>query len=372
MKLAGIDVSNNNGTVDWHALRLQGEGELAFGFAKATDGRTYDDRFFAANWHGMRERGLHRGAYHYAEPQAAGSSAAAIRSAAQGEAEHFLSVLDHVGGVHAGDMPPALDLETSHGLTPQQLLLWVETWVERVHHHVGRPPIIYTGGFWKGSLAGIAHDHWGCPLWLAQYGPRAQVPPPWEHWTIWQYTSSGAVHGHAGPLDLNWFHSTRAELEKLAGGKAGAHAGAHAHPHVPHVPHPHLPHPHLPAHHHDAPAPPTHAHDGAPAHHHDAPAPPPHHDAPAPAAAHFSPVPAPPPPTAPPPAPDRVLQYGVQGPDVRMWQVRMYERGYVGMRTDGVFDAACAEQTRWFQLYLRLPATQRVDERVWRAAWTAP
>ena len=33
-----------------------------------------------------------------------------------------------------------------------------------------------------------------CPLWLAQYGPSAVLPPGWSAWSLWQYTD-GAQPG---------------------------------------------------------------------------------------------------------------------------------------------------------------------------------
>ena len=345
--LAGPDVSNYQGTIAWPRVRLSGH-ELAFAIAKSSEGTGFIDHTFVHNWHGIRERGLIRGAYHFATPGATRPSThSAILAEATHEAEHMLSVLHEVGGIGEGDLPPVLDLEVSHGLDASQLYAWVDTWVHVVASHVGRPPIIYTGGFWKSNLN--AHTHaFGCPLWLAQYAERPQLPRAWEHWTLWQFTDAGHVDGIAGHVDLSYFNGSMRELEELAGSRSRAHPGR-----LPqHAPASHAAH--VPAAHHAHQ--PQHAHAPQPAH-----ALAPHAE---PGEKHA--------PAAAPPWPGRVLERGMHGSDVRQWQERMLARGFDRIRTDGVYDDHCATSCRWLQLYLRYPPTERVDEAVWHATWAAP
>ncbi|GHE47187.1 hypothetical protein GCM10017673_56270 [Streptosporangium violaceochromogenes] len=66
-----------------------------------------------------------------------------------------------------------------------------------------------------------------------------------------------------------------------------------------------------------------------------------------------------------------VLKAGSAGDAVRVWQRRMRARGW-GVKVDGRFDQADAAVARKFALEKGLPAAGRVDEAVWRAAWTAP
>lgn len=58
----GIDVSDHQGTIDWNAVRQAGQ---IFTFVKATDGITWTDPEFAANWSAAKAAGLLRGAYHF-------------------------------------------------------------------------------------------------------------------------------------------------------------------------------------------------------------------------------------------------------------------------------------------------------------------
>ena len=63
--LFGIDVSNNNGSVNW--TTVYGNGPR-FGFAKATEGNYYEDADFKANMNNGKAAGLQMGAYHFARP----------------------------------------------------------------------------------------------------------------------------------------------------------------------------------------------------------------------------------------------------------------------------------------------------------------
>ncbi|MFC5835121.1 glycoside hydrolase family 25 protein [Nonomuraea insulae] len=192
--LQGIDVSNWQGTVDWsdHA-----EAGVAFGFAKATEGGDYTDKWFARNWNGMRESWLVCGAYHFARPKGDPIE----------QARHFLDVIRSAGGLRRGDLV-ALDMETNDGLRPEQVARHARRWCHHVERHGGVRPFIYTFHSFAngGNCAGLAEY----PLWIASpESPRGRpaVPGPWRDWTIHQYAHS--------PLDRNVFHGSRHELTRL-------------------------------------------------------------------------------------------------------------------------------------------------------------
>lgn len=97
-RLYGVDVysgDGHNGVVDWARARAAGVG---FAFAKATEGKTYRDQRFAANWAAMREAGLPRGAYHFYRHKFPGRD----------QARNFLDALP---ALEADDLPPVLDVE---------------------------------------------------------------------------------------------------------------------------------------------------------------------------------------------------------------------------------------------------------------------
>jgi GH25 family lysozyme M1 (1,4-beta-N-acetylmuramidase) len=213
--ISGVDVSNNNGQVNWAAIARAGH---RFAYIKVSEGHDYRDPDFDVNWGKAGVERLMRGAYHFARPQPG-------RSGSE-EGAWFCASMDRVGAWQNGNLPPALDLEWSASLSGAEVHAWAGAFVAEVRQRTGRTPMIYTGGFWKFQIGNPA-GAFGCPLWLAQYGKAAQVPAAWSSWTIWQFTDSGSVPG-AGTFDLNQFAGTEQDLQALA--------HAHVPPPPPHRP----------------------------------------------------------------------------------------------------------------------------------------
>jgi lysozyme len=202
-QVQGIDVSHAQQTVDWNAVRQAGK---VFVFIKATDGITYTDPLFAANWSGAKAAGLLRGAYHFYE----------TNDDPTAQAENFLNVVK----LEPGDLPPVVDIErTKGGESAGQIVKDLQTWLGVVEQATGRVPVIYTGpGYWD-SLGTSAFGRY--PLWVAEYGVQSpKLPAGWARWTFWQSSESGTAAGVAGPVDLDVFNGTLAELEALTGARS--------------------------------------------------------------------------------------------------------------------------------------------------------
>lgn len=199
----GIDVSYYQGTIDWAAAKTDG---VRYAFVRVSDGTTFEDPKFAANWQGTKAQGIVRGAYQYFRPNQDAIAQADM-------------MLDAIGGdIAPGDLPPVIDVETDGGLTPAQVTAKVKTWVSRVKAATGRDPIIYTGFyFWRDQVG--APDITSSSLWHAQYTSAScpNIAPPWQDWAFWQFTSSGAVDGISGNVDVNRFNGTLTDLMKLTG-----------------------------------------------------------------------------------------------------------------------------------------------------------
>jgi lysozyme len=90
----GIDVSVHQGQVDWPQVADAG---YSFAYIKATEGVDYVDPQFTANWRGVHQAGMTRGAYHYFTLCSSGADQAA----------DFLKTVP----VDDTALPPALDLE---------------------------------------------------------------------------------------------------------------------------------------------------------------------------------------------------------------------------------------------------------------------
>jgi GH25 family lysozyme M1 (1,4-beta-N-acetylmuramidase) len=198
----GIDVSNyqhpGNAPINWPQVRGSG---IEFAFIKATEGPVgcngsyYTNNWLRRDWSDSAAAGLYRGAYHFARP---GDAASAIN-----QARYFVSAVGAMNGPR--DLPPVLDLESTCGLSPWDLAIFARTWVGEVQRLTGRTPIIYTYFyFWQDQLLNDSTFS-GLPLWIATYGPRPMVPRAWAGWTFWQHSSTGAVPGISGNVDLNVF-----------------------------------------------------------------------------------------------------------------------------------------------------------------------
>jgi len=199
--LEGIDVSHWQGAIDWSGVAYAGK---KFAIMKATEGQTYVDSKYAWNHAYARAYGLRVGAYHFANPSSTANDAIL-------EADWFVQNMD----IKAGDLNPALDLETSGGLSTAALQSWVSQWLNEVYAKVGMRPMIYTSpAFWRTYLA---DTHWFADqgytvLWVAHwFVSQPSVPGNnWggHGWTFWQYSDCGSVLGIGGCVDLDRFNGT--------------------------------------------------------------------------------------------------------------------------------------------------------------------
>jgi lysozyme len=194
----GIDVSHYQGTVDWQQVQAAG---LGFAFAKATEGTTWTDPEFAANWAGMQAAGLLRGAYHFYEPN---------DDAAQ-QATFFLQNVQ----LESGDLPPMLDVETAAAAGTD---LWqgVQTWLEQVAAATGTTPFLYMSPDFADENAAPSSLA-AYPLWVADYDTNGpSLPQGWTTWLLWQFSEDGTVAGVDGAVDLDQVNGALTALQALA------------------------------------------------------------------------------------------------------------------------------------------------------------
>jgi lysozyme len=197
-----IDLSSNNGSVDWHRLKHAGvDGAML----KASEGVTWNDPTFNQRRKDAQTANLHVGAYHYARPH---------ENDPVMEANHFCNIVGHLA---PGDILPALDLEEGSG--SPDFFYWIVKFNHRVEQKLGRYPLFYSYPAYIAQLK-LARPV-GSGLWLASYGRDdgkdygAVVPAPWKRWLMHQFTSNATVGGVPGHADLS-HASSLAPL--LAGG----------------------------------------------------------------------------------------------------------------------------------------------------------
>jgi GH25 family lysozyme M1 (1,4-beta-N-acetylmuramidase) len=220
--LLGVDVSGYQGSVDWPTVSAAG---ITFAVAKITEGTAYVDGAWAANRTGIRAAGIIPGGYHF------------LRSTSDpaAQARAFLNALGDPTGYLA-----ALDVEEA-GLGPQHVTGFVAEWRRLTPHPLG----IYTGAtFWRSLARNLRLT--GCWLWDCGTGsqPDTYVPGAgspaalwqqvrtsgWKPYGAWsvadrkclQFSDKGRVPGITGPVDVDAWLGTAAELRQFAGGVVDA------------------------------------------------------------------------------------------------------------------------------------------------------
>jgi MYXO-CTERM domain-containing protein len=199
--LPGIDVSYYQGDIDWPAVAASG---VAFSIVRVSHSLQFFDPQFQANLDGSRAAGIHTGVYQYFEPDEDPIAQADL-------------LLDAMGPLLPGDLPPMIDVESAAGQSPAAIASAVQAWVDHVEAELGVKPLLYTGFyFWQDNVGSAEFGEY--PLVLPWYGVACPggVPAGWDMWTIHQYCDCGNVPGIAGAVDVDTFNGSLADLEALA------------------------------------------------------------------------------------------------------------------------------------------------------------
>jgi predicted alpha/beta superfamily hydrolase/GH25 family lysozyme M1 (1,4-beta-N-acetylmuramidase) len=201
--LNGLNVSQDNGTVDWNTIAANQKMPFAFAFARVSDG-TNADSLFDANYTGIQAAGMVRGSYQLFHPS----------QDPVAQANLFLAKLGKLG---LYDLPPALDVEVTDGLSSKDIVSAIQAWVATMQSAIGRPPIIYSSAnFWNSSVAdsSLSKD----PLWVADWDVKCPtLPSAWSAWKFWQTTIKGSVPGISGAVDLDIFNGSPLDLAAASG-----------------------------------------------------------------------------------------------------------------------------------------------------------
>ena len=84
-------------------------------------------------------------------------------------------------------------------------------WLTIVEKHYGIKPVIYTGESFYHDF--LRDEFGGYDFWIANYNFFVESID--NEWTVWQFTEKAAIRGIEGPVDVNIFNGSRAEMEKL-------------------------------------------------------------------------------------------------------------------------------------------------------------
>jgi lysozyme len=193
--LEGIDVSNNNGLINWEQWR----GHIDFAEIKATEGLTFDDPVFAENWRHALGLGVVRFAYHFGHPEEDPTRQAA-----------FFTRTVHAQGMRDTDHF-VLDLETTGGKSAIEISFWAYVFCREMNRlNPGKRIIVQTFPAFaeEGNCAKLGPWH----LWIMDWNvPRPVMPiGPWDNWAFWQYTP-----GLGMTLDRDRFHGDVQDLHRF-------------------------------------------------------------------------------------------------------------------------------------------------------------
>ena len=195
VSLKGVDVSRHQGTIDWR--RVSGE-DISYAFIRAgfrgnTEGKISEDEYFTDNIEGALENGIDVGIYFYTQ--------ALDEEEAVEEAEFVLDLIEP----YDVSYPVVLDLEEvglddtrTSEMTREDYTKAAVAFCETVKK-AGYTPMIY-GNLKTFMIMLDMKQIEDYDKWFAYYDESVYFP---YDFTIWQYSSKGAVNGIGGDVDMN-------------------------------------------------------------------------------------------------------------------------------------------------------------------------
>ncbi|MBT9257650.1 lysozyme M1 (1,4-beta-N-acetylmuramidase) [Phycicoccus sp. MAQZ13P-2] len=184
----GIDVSAHQGDVDWTAVATDG---IDATYLKASEGGTFEDPRFAANWAGARDAGLEVGAYHFFT----------LCKDGREQADNLLGRLREVGADDTA-LPPVIDLELSGNCAARPTRAVVDQrlsdLVDAVEGGTGRRVVLYALDDYTNRYP-LPDDLRDRDRWER----RLLLRPSTDGWAWWQVSSRASVAGIDGPVDLD-------------------------------------------------------------------------------------------------------------------------------------------------------------------------
>lgn len=205
----GIDVSENQGAIDWGKAAAAG---VQFAILRSVRRSGKADSRFAANLEGCRRHKIPVGVYRYTYAATAGQ--------AQEEARQVVELLQSYGLTGTMVWWDVEDRETLRPLGSEKLTELIRTAqakIEAAGYRFG----IYTG-LYAYKEGWFDFGAFACPLWIARYPGTAKKT--WEDspserykpsvgrpiWG-WQWTSNGRLPGIDGPVDFDICYQDPAE-----------------------------------------------------------------------------------------------------------------------------------------------------------------
>lgn len=193
----GIDVSENQGVIDWEAVAADGIdfAIIRLGYRGANTGELYTDQMFAANLEGAKAAGVACGVYFFSQ--------ATTAKEAREEADFIIKRL----GDATLEFPVVLDFETAvagvespraANLGKDRMTEIADAFCKRIEK-AGLHSMIY-GNYYDLDLYNYESLQ-NRAIWWAEYD--AWQPSPSTDIIIWQYSNGGSVSGIQTAVDMN-------------------------------------------------------------------------------------------------------------------------------------------------------------------------
>ena len=206
-QITGIDVSSNNGVIDWAKVKADGIDFViirAMHWSNASNSYVMDT-MFVQNVYGAKSAGLLVGAYWFSE--------AFNGTEAAQEVQFIANSAEWKNLKQAGvvlDMPFYIDYEDYNWLnqhtTYESRTEAVRTGMDCAEQMLGTQSGFYTSDNYAQSwFNGQQLINEGYNAWIARWSSTA---PQTSGYVMWQYSNSGTVNGINGRVDLNYSYES--------------------------------------------------------------------------------------------------------------------------------------------------------------------
>lgn len=197
--VAGIDVSEYQGNIDWENLgNIEDIFPVQFVIVRATAGDNKVDKKFKTNWQSATNKKIIKGAYHYYRP-----NENSIK-----QANHFIQTVT----LKKGDLPPILDIEEIPiKQSMDSLKIGLKRWLTKVEEHYQIKPIIYSGENYYTNF--LQKEFAEYEFWIANYNFWQKSPE--NNWLMWQFTDKAQINGVKGMVDVNLLNGDFVRLVEL-------------------------------------------------------------------------------------------------------------------------------------------------------------
>lgn len=206
--IKGIDISNNNGNIDFDKVKADG---IEYVYMKATEGSTYKDKYAQGFYNECKRLGLKVGFYHFLTLGSNGSK----------QAEEFYNTVKSIAGsLEAIDLELCLDVE----LDGENLSNVINSFVAKWKQLTNRSLLIYTYTYFINSKLTVDDLGLFDKVWVANYN----YVEPENFCHVYnsklnvanceivghQFTDKGRVNGVNGNVDVNKFSTSVLACDK--------------------------------------------------------------------------------------------------------------------------------------------------------------